>query len=86
VYPSKVPREGPMNNQLKYRWQAAYLSALLEFDSSKIPAKVRKALSSIAERLNLPLISGSSEYQAIQDAKSAITVLRASIPKMGFSW
>jgi hypothetical protein len=75
-----------MNNQLKYRWQAAYLSAILEFDSSKISAKVRKAISSIEERLKLPLISGSPEYQAIQDAKSGITVLKASIPKMVLSW
>jgi hypothetical protein len=44
-----------MNNQLNYRWQAAYLSAILEFDSSKVPAKVRKARSSIEERLKLPL-------------------------------
>ena len=75
-----------MNNQLIYRWQAAYLSAILEFDSSKIPAKVRNALSSIEERLKLPLLSGSPEYQAIQDAKSRITALRASIPKMAFNW
>jgi hypothetical protein len=75
-----------MNNQLKYRWQAAYLSAILEFDSSKIPAKVKKALSSIEDRLKLPLILGSPEYRAIQDAKSGIAVLRASIPKMAPSW
>jgi hypothetical protein len=75
-----------MNNQLKYRWQAAYFSAILEFNSSKMPAKVRKAVSSIEERLKLPLISGSPEYQAIQDAKSGITVLKASIPKIVLSW
>jgi hypothetical protein len=75
-----------MNNQLKYRRQAAYLSAILEFDSSKIPAKVRKALSYIEERLKLPLRSGSPEYQAIQDARSGVTVLRASIPKMASNW
>jgi hypothetical protein len=75
-----------MNNQLKYRWQAAYLSAILEFNPSKVPAKVKKALSSIEDRLKLPLISGSPEYQAIQDAKSGITVLRASVPKMTLSW
>jgi hypothetical protein len=75
-----------MNSQLNYRWQAAYLSAILESDSSKIHAKVRKALSSIEERLKLPLISGSPEYQAIQDAKSGMAVLRASIPKRAFSW
>jgi hypothetical protein len=87
AYPSTVLREGPMNKQLKYRWQVAYLSAILEFDSSKTPAKVRKALSSIEDRLKLPLISGSPNirYQAIQDAKSGITVLKASIPKMVFS-
>jgi hypothetical protein len=33
-----------MNSQLKYRWQAAYLSAILEFNPSKMPAKVRKAI------------------------------------------
>ena len=75
-----------MNNQLNYRWQAAYLSAILEFDPSKVPAKVRTARSSIEERLKLPLISGSPEYQAIQDAKSGMAVLRASIPKPNFSW
>jgi hypothetical protein len=48
-----------MNNQLKYRWQAAYLSAILESDSSKIPAKVRKARSSIEERLKLPLFQAA---------------------------
>ena len=75
-----------MNNQLNYRWQAAYLSAILEFDSSKVPAKVRKARSSIEERLKLPLIPGSPEYWALHDAKSGIAVLRASIPNMTFSW
>jgi hypothetical protein len=78
--------EGPMNNQLRYRWQAAYLSAILEFDSSKIPVKARKALSSIEGCLKLPLISGSPEYRAIHDVKSGIAVLRASTPKMTLSW
>jgi hypothetical protein len=59
-----------MNKQLKYRWQVAYLSAILEFDSSKTPAKVRKALSSIEDRLKLPLISGSPEYQNIRLSKT----------------
>jgi hypothetical protein len=81
-----VLREGPMKNQLIYRWQAAYLSAILEFDPSKISAKVRQALAAIEERLKLPLVSGSPEYHAIQDAKSRITVLKANIPKMAFSW
>ena len=75
-----------MNNQLNYRWQAAYLSAILEFDPSKVPAKVRTALSSIEERLKLPLLSGSPEHRAIQDAKSGITVLKANIPKLAFGW
>jgi hypothetical protein len=75
-----------MNNQLRYRWQAAYLSAILEFNPSKMPAKVRKAVSSIEERLKLPLLSGSPEYRAIQDAKSGITVLKANIPKLAFGW
>jgi hypothetical protein len=63
--PFHRPERRSHEQQLKYRWQAAYLSAILEFDSSKIPAKVRKALSSIEDRLKLPLISGSPEYQNI---------------------
>jgi hypothetical protein len=55
----------------------------LEFEPSKVPAKVRKALSSIEERLKLPLLSGSAEYQALQDANSGTAALSASVPKMG---
>ena len=74
-----------MQNQLTYPWQTAYVSALMEFDPSKIAAKVREALSSIEDRLKLPLIFGALEYQAIQDARSGISVLKASIPKVAFS-
>jgi hypothetical protein len=69
-----------MNNPLTYPWQLAYLSAMLEFDPSKIDAKIGEALSSIEERLKLPLIYGGLEYQAIQDARSGITVLQAGVP------
>jgi hypothetical protein len=75
-----------MDNLLIYPWQSAYSSALWEFDPSKIAARVRVALSSIEERLRLSLICGDPEYQAIQDARSGITVLKTSIPKMPFGW
>ena len=75
-----------MKEQLIYRWQAAYLSAILEFDPLKISSKVRKALAAIEERLKLPLVSGSHEHHAIKDAKSRLAVLKANIPKMAFSW
>jgi hypothetical protein len=38
-----------VKNPLTCLWQSAYLSAILQFDPSKIAAKVKEALSSIEE-------------------------------------
>ena len=66
-----------MNNSATYPWQAAYLSAILEFEPKRLSAKIKEAVRVIHERMKAPIQFASQEYQAIQDALRAIGVLCA---------
>jgi hypothetical protein len=68
---------GTMNKVAIYSWQAAYVSAILEFEPKRLSAKIKEAVRLIHERMKDPIQSASQEYQAIQDALGAIGVLSA---------
>jgi hypothetical protein len=65
--------------QIQYWWQSAYLSAILEFDPVMVSYRLDQAARIIEERMKLPLEPGSQEHQAIQDARSGIAMLKATI-------
>jgi hypothetical protein len=68
-----------MSSQLHYPWQSAYLSAILEFDPVKISHRIDQAVRVIEARLKMPLEPNSLEHQAIEDARSGIAMLKATI-------
>jgi hypothetical protein len=63
----------------KYWWQSAYLSAILEFDPFMVSCRIDQAVRIIEERMKMPLEPDSQEQQAIQDARSGIAMLKATI-------
>jgi hypothetical protein len=66
-----------MNSQTVYRWQTPYDSAVLEMDTTRIPTRVKEALSAIEERLRSCIEYGSVEHRAIEDARRALATLKA---------
>jgi hypothetical protein len=70
-----------MNNSALYSWQAAYVSAVLEFDPKTISIKVQEAVRAIHERMKRPIKLGGWEHRAIQEARTGIAMLTAEIDK-----
>jgi hypothetical protein len=70
-----------MNKSAIYRWQTAYMSAVLEFDPQKMAIKVNEAVRVIHERMKQPLKLGGQEHRAIQDARTGIAMLTAEMGK-----
>jgi hypothetical protein len=68
-----------MNDPLTYPWQAAYVSAFLELNPARAPEKLHLALRAIQNRLRDQLERDSDEFQALQDAREGIEMLRAGI-------
>ena len=68
-----------MSAQIQYWWQSAYLSAILEFDPVIVFYRIDQAARIIEERMKMPLEPDSQEHQAIQDARSGIAMLKATI-------
>jgi hypothetical protein len=68
-----------MNNPLTYPWQTAYVSAFLELNPARAPEKLHTALRAIQERMREPLERDSDEFQALQDARQGIEMLKAGI-------
>jgi len=68
-----------MSPEIHYPWQSAYLSAILEFDPIKISYRIDQAVRVIEERMKMPIEAGSLEYQALQNARSGIAMIKATI-------
>jgi len=68
-----------MSTQTQYWWQSAYLSAIIEFDPVMVSYRIDQAARIIEERMKMPLEQDSQEHQAIQDARSGIAMLKATI-------
>jgi hypothetical protein len=66
-----------MNSSTVYRWQTPYDSAVLEMDLTQIPGRVKEALGAIEERLRSCIEYGSPEHRAIEDARRALSALKA---------
>ena len=64
---------------INYWWQSAYLSAILEFDPIKVSYRIDQAVSLIQERMKMPLEPDRLERQALEDARSGIAMLKATI-------
>jgi hypothetical protein len=68
-----------MSTQINYWWQSAYLSAILEFDPVQVSYRIDQAVRVIEERMKMPLEQGSPEHQALEDARSGIAMMKATI-------
>jgi hypothetical protein len=68
-----------MSPEIHYPWQSAYLSAILEFDPIKVSYRIDQAVRVIEERMKMPIEVAGLEYQALQDARSGIAMMKATI-------
>jgi hypothetical protein len=60
-----------------YLWQAEYISAISETDSSQLPRRIYKAIAAIEQRLLAPVEHGSAEEQALKKARELLLALKA---------
>jgi hypothetical protein len=60
-----------------YAWQEPYIAAVHETDDAKMPGLIYEAAAAIEQRLLSPIESGSDEDRAIQNAQTALQILRA---------
>jgi hypothetical protein len=66
-----------VNNPEMYIWQTAYVSAILETDTSKLIGRIAEARQAIEHRLVNPIQINSPEHLAIKAAWKGLLTLKA---------
>lgn len=67
-------KEGPMNKQETYWWQAAYMFAILETDEAQIRSRIYEAIAAIDQGRSSQ-VNAKEEDLALTDAEEGIKIL-----------
>jgi hypothetical protein len=59
-----------------YSWHQAYVSAVLETDSTLISERIFEALVAMAQRLSTPMLIDGPEHTAMKAARRGLAALR----------
>ena len=69
-----------------YAWQQPYIQAAMEIDPTKMPYRLKEAISSIEQRLLAPIEQDSDEHRAILNTSFGIAVLMKERPGQMWSF